>query len=288
MAHPNIIRLYYAYARPPSIITGFYPLGSIDRLLYSKPRLAAFTWEFQVRCAIDVAQGLEFMHSRAIPILHRDLKSANVLVQDLEPTSAVVAALCDFGLATRFTGTESRGPNDNPRWTAPEVLQYQPYTTKADIYSYGVVLFEIMTGRVPFDDDSFEFIVSKRVIKGDRPRLPDSIEPRMAALISRCWSQLPAQRPEWSAILHELRSILVSTTSITIERPGTLSQSFSRRAGTAVIEWTAAQPANASATLSAAAPRAGCKPALATTTTTTTATSNSSNSSSIVDVHTSR
>ena len=134
-----------------------------------------------MRCAIDVAQGLEFMHSRAIPILHRDLKSANVLVQDLEPTSAVVAALCDFGLATRFTGTESRGPNDNPRWTAPEVLQYQPYTTKADIYSYGVVLFEIMTGRVPFDDDSFEFIVSKRVIKGDRPRLPDSIEPAPGA-----------------------------------------------------------------------------------------------------------
>ena len=107
----------------------------------------------------------------------------------LDPDAEVCVKICDLGLAVLYTGRESRGKSDNPRWTAVEVIQNQPYTTKSDVYSYGMLMYELFAHKSPFDDDNFEFIVETRVIKGDRPHLPN-IPVEVVKFIEECWHQV--------------------------------------------------------------------------------------------------
>jgi serine/threonine protein kinase len=111
-------------------------------------------------------------------------------VVDLDPEAEVCVKICDLGLSVLFTGRESRGKSDNPRWTAVEVIQNKPYTTKSDVYSFGMLLFEMFCYKMPFDDDSFEFIVESRVIKGDRPHIPETVPDKIANFIQKCWEQV--------------------------------------------------------------------------------------------------
>mmetsp|Transcript_3835 Transcript_3835/g.13559 ORF Transcript_3835/g.13559 Transcript_3835/m.13559 type:complete len:758 (-) Transcript_3835:49-2322(-) len=202
--HPKVIRLYDAYSRPPSIITEFLSMGSLDRYIYEpeEPLSAAL----QLRLALDIAEGIACMHSQKTPILHRDLKSANVLVASLDPRAEVCAKICDLGLSVTYTGNESKGTNDNPRWTAPEVLLGKPYTPKSDVYSFAMVVYEIVAACLPFDDDTFEFVVKERAVKGDRPEVPPSCHPALRQLLQSCWHQDPVRRPHLIDLLPKLRA----------------------------------------------------------------------------------
>jgi serine/threonine protein kinase len=151
--------------------------------------------------AIGVACGLSYMHSRNL--LHRDIKSANVLLD-----SDGCPRICDFGMSRWQDG------NDSPltvgvgtsQWMAPEILNDQSYNEKADVYSYGMLLWEMMTRDIPFRGMLGVKIALAVAQDAARPLMPQDAPPSLANLIERCWSQDPEGRPDLSSIIRAFAS----------------------------------------------------------------------------------
>lgn len=158
----------------------------------------------QKQMALEIARGLQYLHSR--DILHRDLKSANVLVN-----ADNHAKLSDFGLSkTRATSVKTtQRKSEAVQWLAPECFTRNGiYTAQSDIYSYGVILWELMSGKRPYAGIS-ETEVPKHTLQGKRDALTGIPEP-CATLIKQCWSIEPAQRPNLSHIIEALEKYTIT------------------------------------------------------------------------------
>jgi len=146
--------------------------------------------------AIDAAKGMEYLHS--LQIMHRDLKSKNMLVDRYNNVK-----LCDFGLCKVKTNDLNTGGLGTISWMAPEVLSHENYSEKADVYSFGVILWELLTCEEPFNDVPI-FSVPVMVTKGERPPIPKDCPSLFKKLIKSCWSQSPKSRPDFKNIIQEL------------------------------------------------------------------------------------
>eukprot|EP01018_Ginkgo_biloba_P013382 Gb_10076 [translate_table: standard] len=147
LRHPNVLLFMGAVASPERlcIVTEFLPRGSLFRLF--QRNTPGMDWRRRARMALDIARGINYLHHCHPPIVHRDLKSSNLLV-DKNWTVKVG----DFGLsrlrhATFLTAKSGKG---TPQWMAPEVLRNEPSNEKSDIYSFGVILWELATEKVPW------------------------------------------------------------------------------------------------------------------------------------------
>lgn len=123
--------------------------------------------ELQLKFALSAAQAVNYLHDCDPPLLHRDIKSHNLLVQGES------LLLADFGIATTQPNNTVVGTLN---WSAPETLQERPlWTDKADIYSLGMTFYEIVTRKQPLEDEVDFFRLARRVREGERPTdIPDS------------------------------------------------------------------------------------------------------------------
>lgn len=166
--HPNICRIFGAQLIPNQvvrIIMEFVEGGDLYGLLQSN---AYLPWSSIFMFACQATRAVRYLHSRSI--LHRDIKSENFLVKTIKQNhkDVQVLVLADFGLATKDSTKQSRSTIN---YSAPEVLQGQPWTTKADIYSLGMVFYELIARDIPFKgvpDGS----IKEQVKKGQRPDIP--------------------------------------------------------------------------------------------------------------------
>ena len=149
LRHPNLL-LFMGYSlEPPLILTEFMRRGSLHGILKSEECFKVDG----LRClniAMAVARGMHYLHSRSPPILHLDLKSPNILVDEKWRVK-----IADFGMSrVRFSTLASARSefHGTPEWMAPEMLRAEPYDERADIYSFGVVCWELLTARTPWDD----------------------------------------------------------------------------------------------------------------------------------------
>jgi tRNA A-37 threonylcarbamoyl transferase component Bud32 len=152
--------------------------------------------------AIDIALGLQYLHKQGI--LHRDLKSANVLLdKDMR------ARITDFGLSkikSNSISTLGRYTQDL-QWVAPEFLSKKMFSEQSDIYSYGVILWEIMTGQKPYADCGNDIgKLTQRIIKGTHEDIPDGIPSIYQDIIRECWSYDRHARPSLGNVIARLRS----------------------------------------------------------------------------------
>ncbi len=197
----NVVQIYGASVEKerPCLVMEYMEQGALSSVLANKTNI---TPEQQVDIALDIAFGLRFIHSQGV--LHRDLKSANILVD-----KNFQAKLADFGLAK--INTDSVSPTHKSSqaisWMPPECLRHDGvYTTASDIYSYGVILWELMTGKLPLEDckDNMKSILT-RVNSGERDAIPDSVPSVYQQLIKKCQQIDPSERPTLNFIIKQLQ-----------------------------------------------------------------------------------
>ncbi|WOG83111.1 hypothetical protein DCAR_0102285 [Daucus carota subsp. sativus] len=197
--HPNIVQFIAACKKPPvyCIITEYMSQGTL-RMYLNKKEPYSLSTETILRLALDISRGMEYLHSQGV--IHRDLKSNNLLLND-----EMRVKVADFGTSCLETQTqESKGNMGTYRWMAPEMIKEKPYTRKVDVYSFGIVLWELTTALLPFQGMTpvqAAFAVSE---KNERPPMPPSCLPALAHLIKHCWAANPAKRPDFSAIVSAL------------------------------------------------------------------------------------
>jgi len=164
------------------------------------------------KIALEMARGMIYLHSHSPTILHLDLKLVNVLYGE-----AKEAILADFGLAKRQWRTvmpKENQPIGTLPYSAPEVLASEHYGKPADVYSFGVCLWELWTGCRPWSEYKDGRYLALIHIVGSEKRhllIPDSVEPSVKALLERCWAE-PVERPTFGDIVSILSSISGATT----------------------------------------------------------------------------
>lgn len=190
--------------------------GSRRRVLFSIPVV--------VDIMLQIARGMEYLHSQNIS--HGELNPSNVFLKARNSTEGYLQAkVSGFGLSSIDNSTSRNSQKQNKDqttantfiWYAPEVLaeQEQPesactskYTEKADVYSFGMLCFELLTGKVPFEDGHLQGEkMSRNIRAGERPLFPFPSPKYLVTLTKKCWQTDPLQRPTFSSICRILRSM---------------------------------------------------------------------------------
>ncbi|KAL6497932.1 Serine/threonine-protein kinase sty46 [Orobanche hederae] len=199
--HKNVVQFIGACTRPPNlcIVTEYMSGGSLYDYLHKQKGI--FKFPKLLKVAIDVSKGMNYLHQNNI--IHRDLKAANLLMDENE-----VVKVADFGVArvkaqtgvmTAETGTY--------RWMAPEVIEHKRYDHKADVFSFGVLLWELLTGKLPYEYLTPLQAAIGVVQQGLRPTIPKHTHPKLTELLERCWQKDPALRPDFSEATRILQQI---------------------------------------------------------------------------------
>jgi len=216
--HKNIVKWLHYIDDPHNSILG-YTMELMDDNLRSilnerKPSLCD-----ALRYAIEVAQGLVYLHSQKLA--HNDLKPENVLLRVDPDTGIEETKLCDFGaVSTRdaVSKTASHGIM-TMHYAAPERLSgSRRYSLAADVYSFGIVLNELLSGKKPYHNENLDpFGFSVDVIQGKRPEMAHGIPDKLRELIEKCWSEKSGQRPSMTVVLESLQNFLVEFSTISYD-----------------------------------------------------------------------
>lgn len=213
LRHDNLVRLIGVVESPPCIVMELCAGGVLYDLLYGKSFKPV--WEQQLKIACDIAEAMEYLHGLEPQIIHRDLKSLNCLLEEpvLSEEDEPLVKVADFGMARRWDPLRkmTRGCG-TCHWMAPEVAQGTDYEDKADVFSYGMMLWEILVLAVPFEERS-PHEASNLFVQGIRPKIesgnfPPQCPQDLIKMMTKCWAQEPSERPPFSEVLEVLDEAL--------------------------------------------------------------------------------
>ncbi|KAH3764935.1 serine/threonine-protein kinase STY46 [Pelomyxa schiedti] len=176
------------------LVTEFIPGGNLTKYMYDPHRYPMS--DIQVyRLAYNIACGMDYIHSQKL--MHRDLKPANILVQDW--TRAIIK-IADFGLARCSDSHQFTASVGTPAYSAPEMDMGSDYGQAVDVFSYGLMLWEMIARVLPWSEFHQATVLLKK-IQGERPTLPPA-NPNICELVNKCWAHNPASRPAFSDVLN--------------------------------------------------------------------------------------
>ncbi|KAG6580432.1 Serine/threonine-protein kinase STY13, partial [Cucurbita argyrosperma subsp. sororia] len=209
--HENLVKFIGACKEPLMVIvTELLPGMSLRKYLMNNrkqqldPRLA-------INFALDIARAMDCLHANGI--IHRDLKPDNLLLTANQRS----VKLADFGLAREESVTEMMTAETGTyRWMAPELYstvtlrqgEKKHYNNKVDVYSFGIVLWELLTNRMPFEGMSNLQAAYAAAFKQERPSIPGDIPPDLAFIVQSCWVEDSKMRPSFSQIIRMLNAYL--------------------------------------------------------------------------------
>ena len=175
LKHPNIVLFIGACIDPANssimIVSEFMQNGTLNDAFRNKK--IVLDWNTKMRICLQVSSAMTYLHSRSPPLLHRDLKGANILL-----SREMVAKVGDFGLSkimSKEGEIATQTIAGTPYWMSPEVIRGERYGTAADVYSFAIILWQILTEKPnPYEEDVFR--VQFKVVQGMRPEIPSNIE----------------------------------------------------------------------------------------------------------------
>jgi mitogen-activated protein kinase kinase kinase 11 len=202
LRHANIVRCFGVVVTPP---TFGLVLEYCERRDLSEALRGATPPGFVLDVSGGITAGMAYLHGRGV--MHRDLKSANVLID-----ASGAAKVTDFGLAAQAPDDTARGGSltaetGTYRWMAPEVIRHEPYSKSADVFSFGMILFELLTHQLPFADQPALQAAVAVALAAARPPLPDRCPPALARLVSLCWASESSERPSFTYVADALVTI---------------------------------------------------------------------------------
>lgn len=229
--HPNVIRLLGSveHQNPLTycLVLEFCNAGDLNSALkYPTPK------NFFFHVALSIANAMSYLHSRHI--IHRDLKPGNVLCHGNIASGNFSVKVTDFGVAAEDFGASAEaggsivdnmnsggtplggdltGETGTYRWMAPEVIRHDPYSVKADVYSFAVMLWQFVTHDEPFMDKDATEAANLVATEKARPPLPENTPKSIVDLISTNWSDNPSERWSFAKIGESLEEIKTSLTS---------------------------------------------------------------------------
>lgn len=198
--HRNIVQLIGAMTKVPRLclVTEFMRGGSVLQFLHKHAPLKLAQL---IKLSSGVALGMDYLHK--VNVIHRDLKTANLLMDENE-----VVKVADFGVARvkAMDGSSMTAETGTYRWMAPEVISHQYYNHKCDVFSYGILLWELVSGGdIPYPGYTPLQAAVGVVQRGLRPTIPPSCHPVVAQVMQYCWQPDPSSRPEFEQIVELLK-----------------------------------------------------------------------------------
>eukprot|EP00884_Botryococcus_braunii_P005423 jgi/Botrbrau1/14882/Bobra.0248s0001.1 len=219
LRHPNIVMFMGISFEPPCLVAEYCSRGSLSDLLgraRTTPAIAQqLTWFRRLTMALETAKGMLQLHQHEPPILHNDLKAANVLVD-----AGWHCKIADFNLS-HMDGPAAvvcTNSAENPRWMAPEVIGGGKHSKASDMYAFGMILWELLTWETPWHDMKAPQIVVALLNRKERPEVPEDPSrlpggtfvgmDKYIQHIQRAWAERPEDRPSFESSITELRSLL--------------------------------------------------------------------------------
>eukprot|EP01101_Sappina_pedata_P005421 TRINITY_DN2474_c0_g2_i1.p1 TRINITY_DN2474_c0_g2~~TRINITY_DN2474_c0_g2_i1.p1 ORF type:complete len:508 (-),score=208.20 TRINITY_DN2474_c0_g2_i1:62-1585(-) len=204
--HPNVVLFMGACTETDNlfIVTELMPKGNVES--YIRDKKNNITSQMRLKMALDAALGMNWLHCSNPQIIHRDLKPSNLMID-----ANGIVKVGDFGLSTikngRYEKPKGKGLIGTPLWMAPELFMGGTANDKTDVYSFSIILWELVTGEEPFADLEDELESFKRAVSlGLRPEIPEDMNPALKSLIERSW-RAASKRPSFAQIIDELEAI---------------------------------------------------------------------------------
>uniref|UniRef100_A0A2I3HXB4 non-specific protein-tyrosine kinase n=1 Tax=Nomascus leucogenys TaxID=61853 RepID=A0A2I3HXB4_NOMLE len=207
LQHQRLVRLYAVVTQEPIyIITEYMENGSLVDFLKT-PSGIKLTINKLLDMAAQIAEGMAFIEERNY--IHRDLRAANILVSD-----TLSCKIADFGLARLIEDDEytaREGAKFPIKWTAPEAINYGTFTIKSDVWSFGILLTEIVThGRIPYPGMTNPEVI-QNLERGYRMVRPDNCPEELYQLMMLCWKERPEDRPTFDYLRSVLEDFFTAT-----------------------------------------------------------------------------
>ncbi|XP_072545381.1 tyrosine-protein kinase Src42A isoform X2 [Salminus brasiliensis] len=203
--HERLLKLYgvCTVSEPFCLITELMRNGSLKKYLISHRERKDIAFSLMIDFAVQVTEGMAYLESKNI--VHRDLRADNILLTDMQ-----FCKIADFGLA-EFTlpgDRESSSVKVPIKWMAPEIFDDKVYTSKCDVWSFGILLTEIITyGKDPYPDQD-KMTCIQAVKRGYRMEQPPECPPTLYDIMLLCWRTNPEERPGFTALQEKLMALI--------------------------------------------------------------------------------
>jgi serine/threonine protein kinase len=208
-----------------AIVTEFRNGGNLREVI--KKNHSILTWNKIIRVLINISNGLFNIHGQNY--YHKDFHSGNILNEISKDNTLISPVISDFGLCCPANQSSAdKALYGVLPFVAPEVLRGEEFSKAADIYGFGMLMSEVISGEVPFIDRDYDLHLALDICKGERPQIPEYAPETYVTLMKRCWDPIPTNRPTSNELCQHFNDWYNATIDYNNEMKQEIKKAFSK------------------------------------------------------------